>query len=172
MYCFPATRKRAEREGHKLFLMNGHVASRALQGVPVKYFPAVRAGRFFILLFYPFFGSMVFHELEVFNHFFVVPDPIHHMNFGKIPQSLTRKIAALEAPSYFLILRAAAETVAAVATSGVDIVGKASVATDVFNGDSIGYGHLLQFIQILILISQVFGASPAINPADSNQLAL
>jgi hypothetical protein len=64
--------------------MNRHVASRALQGVPVEYFSAVRAGRFFILLFFPFLGSMVFHELEIFNHLFVVPDSVHHMNFGKI----------------------------------------------------------------------------------------
>lgn len=172
MYCTPATRKRGEREGHKLFLMNRHVASRALQGVPVEYFSAVGAGRFFILLFYPFLGSMVFHELEIFNHLFVVPDSVHHMNFGKILQSLTREIAALEAPSYLLIPGATTETVAAVATSGVDIVGKASVATDVFNRDLIGYSHLLQFIQILILIGQVSGAGPAVKTADSNQLIL
>jgi len=149
-------------------LMNRHVASRALQGVPVRYFSAVRAGCFFILLFYPFLGSIVFHELEIFDHLLVVPDPVYHMNFGEILQSLTREIGALETPCYFLLLGAATETVAAVATGGVDIVGKASVTTDVFDRDLIGYRHLLQFIQILILISQVFGTGPAINPADTD----
>jgi hypothetical protein len=133
-------------QGEKLFLMNWHVASRALQGVPVEYFSTVRAGRFFILLFYPFLGSMVFHELKIFNYLFVVPDSVHHVNFGKILQSLTREIPALEAPSYFLLAGATTEAVAAVATSGVDIVGKASVATDIFDGDLIGDSHLLQFI--------------------------
>jgi hypothetical protein len=90
------------------------------------------------------------------------------MNFGEILQSLTREIGALETPCYFLLLGAATETVAAVATGGVDIVGKASVTTVVLDRDLIGYRHLLQFIQILILISQVFGTGPAINPADSD----
>jgi len=153
-----------------LFLMNRHIASRALQGVPVKYFPAVRAGSFFILLFYPFLGSMVFHELEIFHYFFVVPDSVHHMNFGKILQPLTREIAALEAPSYFFLLGATTKTVATVATSRVDIVGQASVATDFFDRDFVGFSHLPQFIQILILIGQVSGASSAVKTADSNQL--
>ena len=138
MYCTPTTRKRGEREGHKLFLMNRHVASRALQGVPVECFSAVRAGRFFILLSYPCLGSVVFHELEIFNHPFVVADSVHHMNFGEILQSLTGEIVALEAPSNFLLLGAATETVAAVATIGVDIIGKTSVTTDVFDRDLIG----------------------------------
>jgi hypothetical protein len=156
----------------KLLLMNWRVTSRTLQRVPVEYFSAVRAGRFFILLFYPCLGPMVFHELEIFNHLFVVPDSIHHMNFGKILQALTGKIATLEAPSYFLLLGATTETVAAVATSGVDIVGKASVATDGFDRDLIGFRHLLQFIPILVLVSQVSGAGPAVKTADSNQLVL
>lgn len=152
--------------------MNRRAALRAHEGVPVEYFSAVRAGRFFILLFYPFLGSMVFHELEIFNHLFVVPDSVHHMKFGKILQSLTREIAALEAPSYFLLPGATTETVAAVTTSRVDIVRKASAATDVSDKYLIGYSHLLQFIQILILIGQVSGAGPAVKTADSNQLIL
>jgi hypothetical protein len=90
--------------------------------------------------------SMVFHELEIFDYLFVVPNSVHPMNFGKILQSLIREIATLEAPSYFLLPGATTEPVAAVATGGVDIVGKASVATDIFDRDLIGYGHLLQFI--------------------------
>ena len=150
-------------------MMNRCVAAGALRGVPVEYLSAIRAGCFSILLSYPFPGSVVFHELEILDHPFVVPDSVHHMNFGEILQSLTGKIAALEAPSYFLLFGATAETVAAVTTSGVDIVGKASVATDVFDRDLIGHSHLLQFIQILILISQISGAGPAVEPADSNQ---
>jgi hypothetical protein len=116
--------------------------------------------------------SMVFHELEIFDYLFVVPNSVHPMNFGKILQSLIREIATLEAPSYFLLPDATTEPVAAVATGGVDIVGKASVATDIFERDLIGYCHLLQFISILILIGQVFGAGPAVKTADSNQLIL
>jgi hypothetical protein len=152
--------------------MNRQAASRALQGMPVEYFSAVRTGRFFILLSYPFLGSVVFHELEIFNHPFVVPDSVHHMNFGEILQSLTGEIAALEAPGNFLLLGAAAEPVAAVATAGVDIIRKASVTTDVFERDLVGRSHLLQFVQILILICQISGTGPAVKPADSNQLIL
>ncbi len=164
--------KNGGRDGDKLFLMNRRVTSRALQGVPVEYFSTFPAGRFFILLFYPFLGSLVLHDLEIFNHLFVVPDSVHYMNFGKILQALTGEIAALETPGYFFLLSATAETVAAVATSGVDIVGKASVATDGFDRDLIGFRHLLQFIQILVLIGQVPGAGPAVKTADSNQLVL
>lgn len=86
---------------------------------------------------------MVFHELEIFNHLFVVTDPVYYMNFGKILQSLTREIATLEAPGYSLLPGAATKPVAAVATGGVDIVGKAPVATDIFDRNHIGYCHLL-----------------------------
>jgi len=140
--------------------------------MPVKYFSAVRAGRFFILLSDPFLRSVVFHELEIFDHPFVVADSVHHVNFGEILQPLTGEIAALEAPGYFLLLGAAAETVAAITTAGVDIVRKTSVATDVFERDLVGRSHLLQFVQILILICQISGAGAAVKPADSNQLIL
>ena len=61
---------------------------------------------------------------------------------------------------------------AAVSAGGVDMVGKASVAANVLDGNFVRLGHLLQFILILILIGQVFGAGPAVKAADSNQLSI
>ncbi len=113
---------------------------------------------------------MVFHVLKIFDNFFVVTDSIYHMNFGEIFQPLTGELAALEAPGHFLLFRTVTKTVAAISTGGIHMVGKASVATDVFNRNLIGYSHFLQRIQILILIGQVFRASPTIKPADPNQL--
>jgi hypothetical protein len=102
----------------------------------------------------------------------MMPDAVHHVNFGEILQALAWEFRALEAPGYLLLLGAAAEAVAAVAAGGVDMVGKASVAANVLDGNFVRLGHLLQFILILILIGQVFGAGPAVKAADSDQLVL
>jgi len=112
-----------------------------------------------ILLFYPFLHSAVLHELQVFDDFFMVPDAVHLVDSGKILQAPAWEFRALEAPGYLLLLDATAEAVAAVPAGGIDMIGKASVATNLFDGDFISLGHLLQFILILILIGQVFGQS-------------
>jgi hypothetical protein len=115
---------------------------------------------------------VLLHELEVLDHPFVVPDAVHPMDFGKILQTLTGKVGALEAPGHLLFPGAAAESVPAIAAGGIDMVGKAPIAADGFDGDSVRLRHFLQFFLILILIGEVSGASFAVQPADSNQSVL
>jgi hypothetical protein len=112
---------------------------------------------------------MILKEAEVFDHLCMVANPIHDVDLREILQALTWEIRALEAPGYPLLSGAAAKTVAAVAAGWIDMVGKASVATDVFETNLVGCSHLLQLIKILIPIGLVFGAGPAIEAADPNQ---
>jgi hypothetical protein len=140
--------------------------------VPVKHFATARAGPLLILLFYPFLHSVVLHELQVFDDFFMVPEAVHLVDSGKILQAPAWEFRALEAPGYLFLLGATAEAVAAVPAGGIDMIGKASIATNLFDGDFISLGHLLQFILILILIGQVFGAGPAVKTADSSELSI
>jgi hypothetical protein len=119
------------------------MATGAFQGIPVEHLAAIRAGTSFLLLFYPFLDSVVFHKLQVFDHLFVVPNPVHHVDFGKVFQSLAWKFRALGTPGYFFLFGAAAKTVPAVAAGGIDVVGKAPVAANFLDGDPIGLGHFL-----------------------------
>ncbi len=111
---------------------------------------------------------MLFHELKIGHHIFVVTDSVHHVFFGEFLQPAAWEIGALEAPGDLLAGGAAAEAVAAVAAVGIDIVGKAPVAADGFHRDVIGSSHLPQFFQILIVVGQVPGTGSTIEPADSD----
>ena len=111
--------------------------------MPVKLFAAARARSLPVLLFYPFLDSVVLHELQVFDDLFMMPDTVHLVDFGKIFQALAREFRTSEAPGHLFLRGAAAETVAAVATGGVDMVGKASIAANFPDGDLVSLGHLL-----------------------------
>ena len=152
--------------------MNRNAATGAIQGIPIEHLSTMGAGAFFLLLFYPVFSSMVLHKLQILDYFFMVPNAVHNVDFGKVFQSLAWKFRALEAPGYLFLLGAPTEAVAAVSAGGIDMVGKASVAANVLEGNFVRLGHLLQFILILILIGQVFGAGPAVKPADANERSI
>ena len=111
--------------------------------MPVKHLATARASRLPVLLFYPFLDSVVLHELQVFDDPFMMPDTVHQVDFGKILQAFAREFRTLEAPGHLLLRGAAAETVAAVATGGVDMVGKASIAANFPDADLISLGHFL-----------------------------
>jgi hypothetical protein len=150
-------------------LTNHGMTAGALERIPVEHFPAARAGSFLFLLFYPLINSAVLHELQIFDDPFMVPDPVHHMNLGKILQAFAGKVGALETPGYLLLLGTAAKTVAAVGARAIHVIREAPIAADFLDGDSVRLRHFLQFFLILILIREVSGASFAVQPTDSDQ---
>jgi len=123
--------------------MNRNAATGAIQGIPIEHLSTMGAGAFFLLLFYPVFSSMVLHKLQILDYFFMVPNAVHNMDFGKIFQPLAWEIRALEAPGYLFLFGASAKTVFAVAASGVNMVGKTPVAANFFDEDPISLGHFL-----------------------------
>jgi hypothetical protein len=145
--------------------MNRNTTARALQGIPIEQFTAIRAGLLLFLSSNPFLDSVVLHKLQVFDDLFMVPDPVDHVDLRKILQAFAGKVGTLETPGYLLLPGTTAEPVAAVAAGGIDMVGKAPIAANGLHGDAVGFRHFPQFFLILILIGEVSGAGFAVQPA-------
>ena len=121
--------------------MDRIAAPGTLQRIPVEHISATRAGSRFILFLHPFLYAMILHEPEMFNDPFMVPDAVDLVNVFKGMQALTGEIGTLKAPGHPFFLGTPPETMPAIHTGGVYLIGQATVATDFSDGNSVLLGH-------------------------------